>query len=131
MSQTPNPEPDTDDPQAHAAERLGGPLGLQAVYERPHYPGQREGTGRWFVLEHHGEELGVVWCNMRDGIGFIPTTQAGRLRTPDMVAAFSHAAQENAPVLEVWDYWSSLGGLGLGARPEESGDLATLDTLSV
>jgi hypothetical protein len=120
------PEPyNPEDPGK--AERLGGRIGFEAAYTPPRYPGSRHGAGRWFRLAAHGEDLGYMWTNDVDAIGFIPTTTAGIVRQPEFVHALSRAAGHGTPVQEVFDHWAGYASLGLQAGQVVNGDLDTLD----
>ena len=109
----------------NAAERLGGELPLESAYQPPVFTGAPVGPGRWFTLyARSGEqELGVCWTSDAGGLGYMPTTEAGIVRTPEFVLAFSRAAGVGTAASDVFDYWASLAGLGLSAGPVHQGDL--------
>lgn len=126
MTVTPDPY-DPEDPNRE--DRLGGRIDFDAVYEPVNYAGRRTGRGRWFPLFAAGDPLGYVWTNDADGLGFMATTDAGRVRTAELVAAFQVAAGLGTPATVVFDHWAGLGSLGLAAGPVAEGDLDTLDDL--
>lgn len=107
-------------------ERLDQPLQFQTQYAPPFYPDALEGPGRWCILYAHGEQLGYVWTNDRDGLGFVASSNAGRVRTPEFAQAFSAAKDLGTPASEVFDAYADKAGLGLSAGPVTHGDLATL-----
>lgn len=113
-------------PDPNYVDRNTEPLSFVAVYERPTYPGARTGSGEWFTLSRGGTELGIVWTNGADGLGFIATTIDGIVYTPDIVSAFQGGAGAGTPAVEVFDWWAALATQGLNAGPVKSGDLDTL-----
>ena len=113
-------------PEELTAERLGGPI-RSGTGLLPGWYGPKEGPGRWFPLFAHGQPLGYVWTNDDDGLGFWPTTDAGRVRTPEFVVAFRGAKMAKAPATEVFNHWAAMASLGLSAGPVEAGDLTTLE----
>lgn len=113
-------------PDDLTVKRLGGEVPLDAAYQPAHYSADRTGPGRWFLLEAHGDELGYVWTNGRDAMGFAATTDAGRTRTPEFTRAFQAAAAVGTPPADVFDHWAAMASLGLSAGPVENGDLDTL-----
>lgn len=120
------PEPyNPEDPLK--AERLGGEVQFQAVYQPPVYEGSRHGAGRWVPLTAHGEALGYLWTNDVDGIGFLPTTTAGIIRGAEFAMSLSAAAGHGTPVQEVFDHWAEMATQGLAAGQVVQGDLDTLD----
>lgn len=110
---------------AMARERLGGDLQFGGTVQ-PGWYAQPTGPGRWFLLYAHGEPLGYVWTNDRDGLGFRATTDAGRSRTPEFVLAFRAAYQAGVEASAVFDHWANLAGLGLQAGQVTNGTLETM-----
>lgn len=115
----PNTDPDEK-------ARIDQDLRFTTAYAPPFYPDRKEGPGRWCLLYAHGNPLGWLWTNDRDGLGFIATTDAGIQRTPEFAQAFSAAKAEGTPAGDVFDAWAERVGQGLAASPVETGDLDTL-----
>lgn len=115
----------TRDP--HQTARQDQDLQMETVYAPAFYRDRMEGPGRWVPLAAHGEPLGILWTNDQDGLGFIPTTDAGRLRTPEFAQAFSAAKASGAAATDVFNAWADRDGQGLSAGPVTTGDLDTLN----
>lgn len=121
----PTPAQDEAEARENARARLAGDIQFGGTVQDGWY-GDKAGPGRWFLLSMHDDPLGYVWTNDDDGLGFWPTTDAGRLHTPDLVLAFRQAKHQDATASIVFDYYSDLATLGLQAGPVQEGDLETL-----
>lgn len=116
-------KPPTD---PNEADRLDQDLQFQTVYAPEFYPGRPEGQGRWCILHAHGEQLGYLWTDDDEGLGFVATSDAGIQRTPEFAQAFSKARGLRTRATDVYDAWAERVGLGLSAGPTTSGDLDSL-----
>lgn len=101
-------------------------MDLTPQFQPPTYAGAKTGQGRWVILHSHDEQLGYLWTNDTDGIGFVPTSQAGIQRVPEFYQAFSGGADAGTPAADVFDHYAGFYGQGLNAGQVESGDLDTL-----
>lgn len=106
-------------------ERLSAPLEMRAVYQPPTYAEPREGPGRWVILyADAGEvELGYLWTGDNGGLGFVPSSDRGIVRTPDFYMGFSAAKAAGTPAGDVFDHYAGRSSLGLSAGPVTEGDL--------
>jgi hypothetical protein len=121
----PTPAQSDDEAREQTEKRLGGDLQFGGTV-LPAWHTQPVGEGRWFPLFAHGEPLGYVWTNDRDGLGFIPTSDLGITRVPEFVLAFRAAYRPDEPPTRVFDHWAGYAALGLQAGPVEHGRLDTL-----
>src|SRR5689334_6888609 len=101
------------DPQQEA--RQDQDLQFTTEYARSFYPGRKEGPGRAVVLTAAGIQLGYLWTNDEDGLGFVAVSDAGIQRTPEFATAFSKAKDAGTPASEVFDYYAGLASQGLSA----------------
>lgn len=110
------------------AERLGGPVEFDPVYQPPVYDQPKTGPGRWCVLYAQGGtvQLGYLWQGDNGSLGFQPSSDAGVGRVPEFYQAFSRARAANSSARDVFQDWAGRAGLGLSAGPVTEGDLDTL-----
>ena len=115
-------------PAELTAERLGGPVEFDPVYQPPVFDAPKEGPGRWCILYTNGgqTQLGYLWQGENGSLGFQPSSDAGVQRVPEFYQAFSRAAGQGTPARDVFSDWAGRAGLGLSAGPVQEGDLNTL-----
>lgn len=111
--------------------RLGGG-DFRAAYSPAAYTGAREGAGRWFRLYGPDGDLGIIWTNDSDAVGFLPVTVEENPSvvgvTPLIAEGLSTGAAAGAPPTVVFDRWSQIVTQGFSVGPvEETTDLASLN----
>lgn len=112
----------------HQDARQDQDLEFVTEYAPAHYAPPKDGRGRWVLLATDAGDtpLGYLWTSDEGGLGYVPTTDQGRQRTPEFYQAFSRAAALGVPAADVFADWASRAGLGLSAGPIQEGDLDTL-----
>lgn len=114
------------DPQARARN---DDFQMVAEYTPPHYPGRMTGPGRWCSIQAPiGHVLGYLWTNNSDGIGFVQvdTSDRGIQFAREVQDGIRAAASVQAPVVQVFDYWSNRVNLAAAAGEIHTGDLDAL-----